>query len=76
MLKKLYVKTYGCQMNVYDSSKMEEVLKESHGLEKTDKIEEAQVILVNTCAVREKAQEKVFSLLGECRRFKQKIPTL
>ncbi len=61
-------------MNEYDSSKMAEVLLHSHGLEKTDKVEEADVILLNTCSIREKAQEKVFSQLGQWREYKQKNP--
>jgi tRNA-2-methylthio-N6-dimethylallyladenosine synthase len=74
MSKKLYIKTNGCQMNEYDSSKMAEVLLESHGLVKTDQVEEADVILLNTCSIREKAQEKVFSQLGQWREYKAKNP--
>lgn len=74
MAKKLYIKTNGCQMNEYDSSKMADVLFKSHGLEKTDTVEDADVILLNTCSIREKAQEKVFSQLGQWREFKQKNP--
>ncbi|MFC3907716.1 tRNA (N6-isopentenyl adenosine(37)-C2)-methylthiotransferase MiaB [Legionella dresdenensis] len=74
MPKKLFIKTNGCQMNEYDSSKMAEVLLQSHGLEKTDQVEEADVILLNTCSIREKAQEKVFSQLGQWREFKKKNP--
>ncbi|WED44094.1 tRNA (N6-isopentenyl adenosine(37)-C2)-methylthiotransferase MiaB [Legionella cardiaca] len=74
MAKKLYIKTNGCQMNEYDSSKMAEVLLQSHGLEKTENVEEADVILLNTCSIREKAQEKVFSQLGQWREYKQKNP--
>lgn len=74
MAKKLYIKTNGCQMNEYDSSKMAEVLFKSHGLIKTDKVEEADVILLNTCSIREKAQEKVFSQLGQWREYKAKNP--
>ena len=74
MAKKLYIKTNGCQMNEYDSSKMAEVLLESHGLIKTDQVEEADVILLNTCSIREKAQEKVFSQLGQWRDYKAKNP--
>ncbi|WP_040536490.1 tRNA (N6-isopentenyl adenosine(37)-C2)-methylthiotransferase MiaB [Legionella drancourtii] len=74
MAKKLYIKTNGCQMNEYDSSKMAEVLLESHGLVKTDQVEEADVILLNTCSIREKAQEKVFSQLGQWREYKAKNP--
>lgn len=72
--KKLYIKTNGCQMNEYDSSKMAEVLLHSHGLQKTDKVEEADVILLNTCSIREKAQEKVFSQLGQWRDYKKDNP--
>lgn len=74
MTKKLYIKTNGCQMNEYDSSKMAEVLHESHGLVPTDNVEEADVILLNTCSIREKAQEKVFSQLGQWREYKAKNP--
>lgn len=74
MAKKLYIKTNGCQMNEYDSSKMAEVLHHSHQLQKTDHVEEADVILLNTCSIREKAQEKVFSQLGQWRDYKQKNP--
>lgn len=74
MAKKLYIKTHGCQMNEYDSAKMAEVLLQSHGLEKTEQLEEADVILLNTCSIREKAQEKVFSQLGQWREFKIKYP--
>lgn len=74
MSKKLFIKTNGCQMNEYDSSKMADVLKASHGLSITDNPEEADVILLNTCAIREKAQEKVFSQLGQWREIKKKKP--
>lgn len=74
MVKKLYIKTNGCQMNEYDSSKMADVLRESHGLEQTLDLEEADVVLLNTCSIREKAQEKVFSQLGQWRNYKQKNP--
>ena len=72
--KKLYIKTNGCQMNEYDSSKMADVLLKSHGLEKTDNVEDADVILLNTCSIREKAQEKVFSQLGQWRDYKKNNP--
>lgn len=75
-MPKLYIQTHGCQMNVYDSSKMADVLLESHHLEKTDDPEHADVLLLNTCSVREKAQEKVFSDLGRFRLLKQKKPDL
>ncbi|MBE9607870.1 tRNA (N6-isopentenyl adenosine(37)-C2)-methylthiotransferase MiaB [Chitinilyticum piscinae] len=76
MSKKVYIKTYGCQMNEYDSDKMADVLGVSDGLEKTDNPEEADVILFNTCSVREKAQEKVFSDLGRVRELKLANPNL
>jgi tRNA-2-methylthio-N6-dimethylallyladenosine synthase len=74
MANKLYIKTMGCQMNEYDSDKMADVLRESHGYELTDDASEADLLLVNTCSIREKAQEKVFSELGRWRSFKQKRP--
>ncbi len=67
---KLFIKTHGCQMNEYDSDKMADVLAASHGLELTDSEAEADVILVNTCSIREKAQEKVFSQLGRWKKLK------
>src|SRR6202035_1972086 len=70
----LYIKTFGCQMNEYDSGKMQDVLEAAHGMTRTDNPAEADVLLVNTCSVREKAQEKVFSLLGEWRALKQLRP--
>ena len=76
MTKKLYIKTFGCQMNEYDSDKMADVLHACEGLEKTDKPEDADVILFNTCSVREKAQEKVFSDLGRVRELKKLKPDL
>ena len=72
MAKKLYIKTFGCQMNEYDSDKMADVLRESHGYELTDAPEDADLLLVNTCSIREKAQEKVFSELGRWRAIKEK----
>ena len=74
--KKLYIKTFGCQMNEYDSDKMTAVLNASEPLEKTDDPAEADFILFNTCSVREKAQEKVFSDLGRVKHLKQKNPNL
>ena len=71
MSGKLFIKTHGCQMNEYDSAKMADVLKASHGLELTQDESEADVILINTCAIREKAQEKVFSQLGRWKELKQ-----
>jgi len=72
--KKLYIKTMGCQMNEYDSDKMADVLRESHGFELTNDANEADLLLVNTCSIREKAQEKVFSELGRWRPLKEKRP--
>jgi tRNA-2-methylthio-N6-dimethylallyladenosine synthase len=74
MKGKLYIKTHGCQMNEYDSEKMADVLAASHGLELTDREDEADVILVNTCSIREKAQEKVFSQLGRWKHLKNRRP--
>jgi tRNA-2-methylthio-N6-dimethylallyladenosine synthase len=76
MSGKLYIKTHGCQMNEYDSDKMADVLAASHGLELTDREEEADVILINTCSIREKAQEKVFSQLGRWKQLKKDRPQL
>jgi tRNA-2-methylthio-N6-dimethylallyladenosine synthase len=76
MTKKVHIKTYGCQMNEYDSDKMADVLKQFEGYELTDSPEEASVILFNTCSIREKAQEKVFSDLGRARKLKLKNPDL
>jgi len=73
---KLYIRTFGCQMNEYDSAKMADVLKAASGLEPTDNPEEADVILFNTCSVREKAQEKVFSDLGRVKHLKKRNPNL
>jgi tRNA-2-methylthio-N6-dimethylallyladenosine synthase len=75
-MKKVYIKTFGCQMNEYDSDKMVDVLGDAEGMVKTDKPEEADVILFNTCSVREKAQEKVFSDLGRVRELKLARPDL
>lgn len=76
MGQKLFIKTYGCQMNEYDSDKMVDVLRESQGLTLTQNAEEADVLLLNTCSVREKAQEKVFSQLGMWREWKEERPDL
>jgi len=76
MQKKVFIKTFGCQMNEYDSDKMADVLNASDGLVKTDRPEDADVILLNTCSVREKAQEKVFSDLGRLRELKRSNPDL
>ena len=76
MSKKLYIKTMGCQMNEYDSEKMADVLRESHGYELTDSPDDADLLLMNTCSIREKAQEKVFSELGRWRQLKDKNPKI
>jgi len=76
MPRKVFIQTYGCQMNEYDSSRMADLLRESHGLERTNRPEEADVLLMNTCSIREKAQEKVFSQLGRWRPWKQSRPGL
>lgn len=76
MIKKLFVLTNGCQMNEYDSDKIRDILKTSRGLETTTIAEEADVLLLNTCSIREKAQEKVFSKLGQWRILKEKKPSL
>ena len=75
-MKKLYIRTFGCQMNEYDSDKMADVLGAKDGLTKTDNPEEADIILFNTCSVREKAQERVFHDLGRVRLLKQQNPDL
>ena len=76
MTKKLFIRTFGCQMNEYDSDKMADVLNASEGIVKTDNPEEADIILFNTCSVREKAQEKVFHDLGRVKHLKQQNPNL
>src|SRR5688572_16090752 len=73
---KLYIKTHGCQMNEYDSARMADVLAAEHGLELTQVEAEADVILVNTCSIREKAQQKVFSQLGRWKQLKKDKPHL
>ncbi len=75
-LSKLHIRTFGCQMNEYDSDKMIDVLKHSHGLELTDDALEADVLLLNTCSIREKAQEKLFHQLGRWKKLKEKKPNL
>ncbi|WP_348707700.1 tRNA (N6-isopentenyl adenosine(37)-C2)-methylthiotransferase MiaB, partial [Acidovorax soli] len=72
MSKKVFIKTFGCQMNEYDSDKMADVLGAAQGYEPTDDVEQADLILFNTCSVREKAQEKVFSDLGRIKHLKAK----
>lgn len=74
--KKLYIKTHGCQMNEYDSSRMRDLLGESHNMVATENPEEADVILINTCSIREKAQEKLFHELGRWKNLKKKNPDL
>ena len=76
MAGKLYIRTFGCQMNEYDSSKMADVLADSHQLELTSVAEEADVLLLNTCSIREKAQEKVFHQLGRWKNWKDDKPNL
>ncbi len=74
--KKLYIKTWGCQMNDYDSSRMADLLNKTHEYELTDEPKEADLLVLNTCSIREKAQEKVFSKLGEWKNFKKDKPDL
>ncbi|WP_226662736.1 tRNA (N6-isopentenyl adenosine(37)-C2)-methylthiotransferase MiaB [Microbulbifer aggregans] len=75
-VKKLFIKTHGCQMNEYDSARMRDLLGESHQMVPTDDPEEADVLLVNTCSIREKAQEKLFHQLGRWKHLKEKNPDL
>ena len=76
MSRKLYIKTHGCQMNEYDSAKMADVLQAAHGLERTEYPEQADVLLLNTCSIREKAEDKVFSQLGVWKALKMQRPDL
>ena len=76
MTKKLFIQTHGCQMNEYDSSRMADLLEATHGLVETDDASEADVLLLNTCSIREKAQEKVFHQLGRWRKLKEANPDL
>jgi len=76
MSRKLYIKTFGCQMNEYDSARTADLLAATHGLQRTEVPEDADVLLINTCSVREKAQEKVFSQLGRWREWKLARPDL
>ena len=76
MARRLYIKTFGCQMNEYDSAKMADVLKAVHGIESVAVPEQADILLLNTCSVREKAQEKVFSQLGMWRELKEARPDI
>lgn len=75
-MKTVYIKTYGCQMNVYDSDRMLDLLKITHGMNRVEDPKDADLILLNTCSIREKAQEKVFSELGTLRPFKEKRPEI
>ena len=75
-IKKLHIVTHGCQMNEYDSSRMADLLGDSHNMVSTDNANEADVLLLNTCSIREKAQEKVFHQLGRWRQLKEKNPDL
>ena len=76
MARKLFIQTHGCQMNEYDSARMADILEDSHELEPTDDVNEADVVLLNTCSIREKAQEKVFDQLGRWKKLKQHKPDL
>ncbi|OTQ75065.1 MULTISPECIES: tRNA (N6-isopentenyl adenosine(37)-C2)-methylthiotransferase MiaB [unclassified Gilliamella] len=76
MSKKLHIKTWGCQMNEYDSTKMADLLESTHGLILTENAEEADILLLNTCSIREKAQEKVFHQLGRWKNLKQHNPDI
>ncbi|OCL16209.1 tRNA (N6-isopentenyl adenosine(37)-C2)-methylthiotransferase MiaB [Gilliamella apicola] len=76
MSKKLHIKTWGCQMNEYDSTKMADLLESTHGLTLTENAEEADILLLNTCSIREKAQEKVFHQLGRWKNLKQHNPNI
>jgi tRNA-2-methylthio-N6-dimethylallyladenosine synthase len=74
MAGRYHIKTFGCQMNEYDSARMADVLRAALGLQGTDDPAEADLLLMNTCSVREKAQDKVYSLLGEWRQLKLQRP--
>ncbi|MTI52262.1 MAG: tRNA (N6-isopentenyl adenosine(37)-C2)-methylthiotransferase MiaB [Alcanivorax sp.] len=76
MARKLFIQTHGCQMNEYDSTRMVDLLESTHNLEPTDNPEDADVLLLNTCSIREKAQEKVFHQLGRWKRLKDRKPEL
>ena len=76
MAERYFIQTYGCQMNEYDSAKMADVLGSSLSASKAAGVEEADILLVNTCSVREKAEDKVFSLLGRWRELKEQNPNL
>jgi tRNA-2-methylthio-N6-dimethylallyladenosine synthase len=76
MAKKLFIKTHGCQMNEYDSARMADLLKTGEAVEVTDNADDADILLLNTCSIREKAQEKVFHQLGRWKSLKTKKPDL
>ena len=76
MSKKVFIQTHGCQMNEYDSSRMLDLLREFKGMEVTERAEDADVLLLNTCSIREKAQEKVFHQLGRWKELKKQKPDL
>ena len=76
MTKKLFIKTHGCQMNEYDSAKMFDILKEKENFELAKNEDEADLLILNTCSIREKAQEKVFHQIGRWRKIKDKNPDL
>jgi tRNA-2-methylthio-N6-dimethylallyladenosine synthase len=75
-MPKLYLRTFGCQMNEYDSDKIADVLRAAEGMERAERPEDADLIVFNTCSVREKAQEKVFADLGRVRHLKRAKPAL
>src|SRR6478735_3717057 len=75
-MSKLYIETHGCQMNEYDSSRMGQLLSDSHDLQITEDPAQADVILLNTCSIRERAQEKVFHQLGRWKKLKNNNPNL
>ena len=76
MKKKLYIKTHGCQMNEYDSAKMADLLQEKENFELAKSEDEADLLILNTCSIREKAQEKVFHQIGRWRKIKEEKPDL
>ena len=76
MTKKLFIKTHGCQMNEYDSAKMFDLLEEKENFELAKSEDEADLLILNTCSIREKAQEKVFHQIGRWRKIKEKNPNL
>src|SRR5690554_6352883 len=76
MAKKLFIKTHGCQMNEYDSARIADLLKTGEAVDMTDNPDDADILLLNTCSIREKAQEKVFHQLGRWKRLKSKKPDM